>query len=228
MGVDRAVHAFDAIDGKRIWTFQRSGEALTLAQAGVIAAYKDTLLVGQGATLVGLDPTKGTVRWETAVTSPRGTNEVERLNDLVGPALRLGDLVCARAFQTAVGCVGVNNATLKWSRLAGGQQALGGDADLLAGADASDRITAWRTSTGDIAWTNETLLYRSLSAPVVVGRTVIFGDVEGQVHFLDRDTGQAVLRLPTDGSPVVAAPVLAGTTVIVATRNGGIFAFRPE
>ena len=228
MGVDRAVHAFDAIDGKRIWTFQRSGEALTLAQAGVIAAYKDTLLVGQGATLVGLDPTKGTVRWETAVTSPRGTNEVERLNDLVGPALRLGDLVCARAFQTAVGCVAANNATLKWSRLAGGQQALGGDADLLAGADASDRITAWRTATGDIAWTNETLLYRSLSAPVVVGRTVIFGDVEGQVHFLDRDSGQAVLRLPTDGSPVVAPPVLAGTTVIVATRNGGIFAFRPE
>jgi outer membrane protein assembly factor BamB len=228
MGVDRAVHAFDALDGKRLWTFQRNGEALTLAQAGVIGSYKDTLLVGQGATLVGLDPTKGTARWETSITSPRGTNEVERLNDLVGPALRLGDLICARAFQTAVGCVAANNATLKWSRLAGGQQALGGDAELLAGADASDRITAWRTASGDIAWTNETLLYRSLSAPLVVGRTVIFGDVEGQVHFLDRETGQAVLRLATDGSPITAPPVAVGTTVLVATRNGGIYAFRPE
>jgi outer membrane assembly lipoprotein YfgL len=228
MGVDRAVHAFDALDGKRIWTQQRTGEALTLAQAGVIAAYKDNLLVGQGANLVGLDPTTGSVRWEVALTSPRGTNEVERLNDLVGPALRLGDVFCARAFQTAVGCINASNATLKWSRLAGGQQDLGGDADMLVGADASDRITAWRSGTGDILWTNETMLYRNLSAPIVVGKTVIFGDVEGQVHFLDRDAGAAVLRLPTDGSPIVTSPVVSGTTVLVATRNGGIFAFRPE
>jgi len=184
--------------------------------------------VGQGAVLVGLDPTTGAVRWESALTSPRGTNEVERLNDLVGPALRLGDVFCARAFQTAVGCIAANNATLKWSRLAGGQQAVGGDADLLVGADASDRITAWRSASGDIVWTNETMLYRGLSAPILVGKTVIFGDVEGQVHFLDRETGQAVLRLPTDGSPIAAPPVLSGTTVLVATRNGGIFAFRPE
>ena len=228
VGVDRAVHAFDAQDGKRLWTFQRSGEALTLAQAAVITSYKDTLLVGQGATLVGLDPTKGTVRWETAITSPRGTNEVERLNDLVGPALRLGDVVCARAFQTAVGCIAANNATLKWSRLVGGQQAIGGDTDLLAGADASDRITAWRSATGDIAWTNESLLYRNLSAPLVLARAVIFGDVEGQIHFLDRASGQPLLRLATDGSPITAPPVASGSTVLVATRNGGVFAFRTE
>jgi len=27
---------------------------------------------------------------------------------------------------------------------------------------------------------------------------------------------------------VVAQPVLAGTTMLVVTRNGGLFAFRPE
>ena len=228
MGVDRAVHAFDALDGRRIWTYQRAGEALTLAQAGVLTSYKDTLVVGQGAALVGLDPTTGSLRWETAITSPRGTNEVERLNDLVGPALRLGDLICARAFQTAVGCVAANNATLRWSRLAGGQRAVGGDAELMFGADASDRITAWRTASGDTAWSNETLLYRGLSAPVSVGRAVVFGDAEGQLHFLDRSTGEALLRQPTDGSAVMGAPVAVGNTVLVATRNGGIFAFRSE
>ena len=228
MGVDRAVHAFDALDGRRLWSFQRSGEALTLAQAGVLMAYKDTLVVGQGAALVGLDPTLGTVRWETAITSPRGTNEVERLNDLVGPALRMGDVICARAFQTAVGCVAANNATLLWSRLAGGQRAVGGDAELMFGADASDRITAWRLSNGETAWNNETLLYRGLSAPVSAGRSVVFGDIEGQLHFLDRSTGEALLRQPTDGSAVAYLQVVAGKTVLAATRNGGIFAFRLE
>jgi outer membrane protein assembly factor BamB len=228
MGVDRVVHAFDVLDGRRLWTYRRTGEPLTLAQPAAMGVYKDTLLVGQGASLVGLDPLRGTLRWDVPVTSPRGTNEVERLNDLVAPMVRTGDMVCARAFQTAVGCVAVNTTSLRWSRLGGGQQGLGGDADLLFGADASDRITAWRTASGDTAWTNERLLYRGLSAPVSSGRAVVFGDSEGQVHFLSREDGKTLLRLPTDGSAVVATPALSGTTVLVVTRNGGLFAFRPE
>ena len=231
IGVDRVVHAFDAIDGRRLWTFQRAGEALTLAQPGVLAAYKNTLVAGVGAVMLGLDPTTGSVRWELAITSPRGTNEVERLNDLVGPMLRLGDNLCARAFQTAVGCVtvaGTDRATLRWSRNAGGQQAVGGDADFVFGGDASDRLSAWRSTNGELAWTNERLLYRGLSAPLSFGKTVMFGDSEGQVHLLDREDGKTLLRLPTDGSPVVAQPVLAGTTALVVTRNGGLFAFRSE
>jgi outer membrane assembly lipoprotein YfgL len=231
VGVDRVVHAFDALDGRRLWTFQRTAEPLTLAQPGVLAAYKNTLVAGVGAVMLGLDPTTGSVRWELPVTSPRGTNEVERLNDLVGPVLRVGDTLCARAFQTAVGCVaisGPDRASLRWSRVVGGQQAVGGDADYVFGADASDRLSAWRSGAGELAWTNERLLYRGLSAPLSAGKTVMFGDIEGQVHFLGRDDGKTLLRLPTDGSPVVAQPVLSGSTMLVVTRNGGLFAFRPE
>ena len=231
MGVDRIVHAFDALDGRRLWKLERTGEALTLAQPGVLAAFKNTLIAGVGAVMLGLDPTTGSVRWEVPVTSPRGTNEVERLNDLVGPVLRVGDSLCARAFQTAVGCVavsGADRATLRWSRIAGGQQAVGGDADYLFGADASDRLSAWKAGAGELVWTNERLLYRALSAPLSAGKTVMFGDLEGQVHFLGRDDGKTLLRLPTDGSPVVVQPVLSGSTMLVVTRNGGLFAFRPE
>lgn len=235
VGVDRVVHAFDVLDGRRLWTFQRPSEALTLAQPGVLSAYKNTLVAGIGAVMLGLDPTTGSVRWEVAVTSPRGTNEVERLNDLVGPLLRVGDSLCARAFQTAVGCVtltgggsAAERAAVRWSRNAGGQQALGGDTDFVFGADATDRVSAWRASGGELVWTQERLLYRGLSAPLSAGKTVMLGDFEGQVHFLSRTDGSTLLRLPTDGSPVAAQPVLSGSTVLVVTRNGGLFAFRPE
>jgi outer membrane protein assembly factor BamB len=228
MGVDRAVHAFDALDGRRLWTLQRPGEALTLSQPGVLAAYKDTLVAGQGALLTGVDPLRGTVRWELPMAAPRGTNEVERLADLVGPLLRVGNLFCARAFQAAVACADLDKPAVRWTRNAGGTQGVGGDADYVFGADATDRVTAWRMAGGETAWTQERLLYRGLSAPLSLGRAVVFGDVEGQLHFLARDTGQTLLRLPTDGSAVIGAPLLAGTTMLVATRNGGLFAFRPE
>lgn len=228
MTVDRVVHAFDALDGRRLWELRRPGDALTLAQAGVLTSFQDTLVVGQGARMAGVDSLKGTVLWEASVANPRGTNEVERLADLVAPSVRTGDLVCARAFQSAVGCVSADRGTALWSRNVGGTQGVGGDAQLIVAADGSDRITAWATRNGDVQWTAEQFMHRKLSAPLVQGPTIVFGDFEGQLHFISRENGKTQLRLPTDGSPIVGAPVLSGTTLLVATRNGGLFAFRPE
>ncbi|UUX97025.1 outer membrane protein assembly factor BamB [Aquabacterium sp. J223] len=227
VGVDRVVHAFDALDGRRLWTFQRPTDALTLSQPGVLAAWQDTLLVGQGPRLVGLDPLRGSVRWEVPMASPRGTNEVERLADLVGPPVRLGDVFCARAFQSAVGCARADRGTLGWSRNVGGVQAIGGDEQLLFGADGSDRLSAWRTGSGEVAWTAERLLHRRLSAPVALPRAVAVGDFEGQLHLLSRDGGQTLQRLATDGTQVVHLARHSGGLLVV-TRGGGLFSFAAE
>ena len=226
MGVDRAVHAFDAIDGRRLWTLQRPGDALTLAQPSVLSFYRNTLLVGQGPRLAGVDPLRGTVLWEVPMATPRGSNEVERLADLVGPPLRMGERVCMRAFQSSVACADAARGAVVWSRSVGGANAVGGDTERIVGADASDRITAWRAATGDVVWSSEKLLYRGLSGAAVVGSTVVFGDAEGWLHFLNAATGEPQLRLPTDGKAVVGVPVLAGTTLLVTTQSGGLYAFR--
>jgi outer membrane protein assembly factor BamB len=168
------------------------------------------------------------VRWEASVANPRGTNEVERLSDLLGPVVRTGEVLCARAFQSAVGCVNAERGVALWTRNVGGVDAIGGDADAIYGADGSDRISAWKTATGDVIWTAEQFLHRDLSGPLVLGKSVLFGDFEGQVHFLSRETGKTQLRIATDGSPIVGRPVVAGSTVLVVTRNGGLYALRAE
>jgi len=224
--VDRQVLAYDAIDGRKLWELRRPGEPLTLNQSGVIGAYKDTLVVGQGPRLAGVDPLNGQLRWEASVANPRGTNEVERLADLVGPLARSGDMLCARAFQVAVGCVNGERGTAIWSRNNSGQVGVSADGDLLLGADASDRITAWKTANGDVAWSADQLQGRKLSAPLLTARQAVFGDGEGYVHVLSRETGKTQARLETDGSAVVAAPRLVGELIIVVTAKGGVFGLK--
>jgi outer membrane protein assembly factor BamB len=228
LAIDRSIQAFDAIDGRKLWSQQRPGDPLTLLQPGVLVAWKDTLVAGQGPRLAGFDPLRGALRWESAVASPRGTNEVERLADLVGPPTRVGNVICARAFQAAVGCVDAERGTLNWNRPVGGSEGVTADEQFVFAADASDRIQAWKLAGGEAVWNSERLLYRGLSTPLVVGRTVVFGDETGLLHFLDRVDGRTLLRLPTDGRPIVAGPIRVGVTLIAVTKGGGVFAFRPE
>jgi outer membrane protein assembly factor BamB len=228
LGVDRSVQAFDALDGKKLWVYARPGDALTLSQAGVLTSYQDTLLFGLGARLTALDPIKGTVRWEVPVAAPRGTNEVERLADPVGPAARVGSVYCIRAFQNGIGCIDAERVTALWSINVGGSQSLGADQDYVFSGDASDRLSARRRANGESVWLSDKFQNRKLSGMLSIGKVVVFGDLEGYVHFLDRDTGAPLLRLPTDGSRIVGAPVRAGNTLAVTTRDGAVYAFRPE
>jgi hypothetical protein len=77
-------------------------------------------------------------------------------------------------------------------------------------------------------WTAEQLRFRGLSGPVLAGRAVVAGDENGLLHFLSRVDGSPLHRLSTDGSAVVGAPMLVGANLIVVTRRGGVFAYRPE
>lgn len=228
LGADRSVTAFDGQTGRRIWGQQRVGEPLVLRQAGVMLAVGDTLVVGLSGKLVGMNPLNGSMRWEAPVASPRGTNDVERLVDLVAPVSRQGSVVCARAFQASVACVDTLRGEVLWSKPAAGSVGLQGDEGLVFGVESDSTLIAWKRADGERAWTQEQLRYRNLTAPVVAGRALVVGDGGGLLHFLSREDGSALTRASTDGSAIVVTPVLAGTTLVAVTRNGGVFGFRPE
>lgn len=224
-GVDRAVVAFDVIDGRKLWLYQRQSDPLALTQPGILQPVRNTLWVGVGPRIVALDPVRGLVKQDLIVASPRGGNEVERLADLVGPAARSADVLCVRSFQTAVGCVDTAQSTVIWSKTQAGTQGLALDEELVYGVDVNDRVVAWRRNSGEVAWRAEQMLYRSLSAPAVVAGKVAVGDFEGYVHLLSRQDGRTVARFPTDGSGIASPMVVVGSNLLVLTRDGGLFAY---
>lgn len=228
LAADRSVSAFDGATGRKLWTQQRPGEPLVLRQGGVLQAVGNTLVAGLGGRLTGLNPDNGSVRWELPIAIPRGVNDIERLVDLVGPASRLQQTVCVRAFQASVGCVNAERGSLLWSRPADGSQGLDGDERLVFGVESDGRVMAWQRADGERAWTSDELRYRGLTAPHVVGRSIAVGDASGFVHLLSRQDGSLLNRLTTDGSAIVAPPVLVGDTLVVVTRKGNIFGFQPQ
>ena len=228
LGADRSLTALDGGNGAKLWSLQRPAEPLVLRQAGVLLPVGNTLVAGLAGRLVGVDPDDGRVLWEAPIASARGTNDVERLVDLVAGDGREGPVICARAFQTAVGCVDTTQGSLRWSKPANGATGLASDDKNLYGAEADGTVMAWNAATGERAWQTERLKWRELTGPLVLGRSVVLGDGTGLVHLLSRQDGSALDRLTTDGSGIAATPVAAGNTLVVVTRAGGVYAYRPD
>ena len=98
----------------------------------------------------------------------------------------------------------------------------------MCGAESDGRVFAWRADNGGRAWESDRLQWRYLTTPLVLGRSVVVGDETGLVHFLSREDGSPLTRVSTDSSGIAVAPVLAGNTLVVVTRNGGVYGFRPD
>jgi outer membrane protein assembly factor BamB len=228
LGGDRSVSAFDGRTGRKLWTQTRPGEPLVLRHAGVMLAVGNTLVVGLSGRLAGLDPLTGRAVWEAPIATPRGINDVERLVDLVGTVSRVGESVCARAFQAAVGCVDTSRGMVVWTKAANGSEGLTGDGTTIFGTEEDGRVMAWQRANGERAWQSDRLRYRTLTAPLLLGRSVVIGDDTGIVHMLSRQDGSPLNRFTPDGSAIMAAPVVAGNTLVVLTRNGGVYGYVPE
>jgi outer membrane assembly lipoprotein YfgL len=228
LGADRAISAFELADGKKLWSQKKSSEALTLRQSGVLLMVSDTLLSSSSGRLLGINPLDGNVRWTTPIATARGTNDIERLVDLVGGVSNVSDVVCARAYRVSVGCVNTSRGNLLWTKPAVGLEGVQGDARTLFGSEADGKVIAWNRVNGERLWQTDHLLNRSLSAPAVMDKAVAVGDSTGWVHFLSKTDGSPLNRLATDGSAMAAAPVVVGNTLMVVTRNGGVFAFAAE
>ena len=225
---DRTTMAFDAMTGRRLWQQQRSGDALVLGQAGLLLGVGDTLVAGVSGKLVGMNALNGVVKWESSLANSRGTNEVERLVDVVAGYSRVGDQVCARAFQYAVACVDAAAGRGSWSKPANGNTGIAGNFDILIGTEADGKVASWRRFDGERLWTSERLRFRVLSAPLLLGRAVVIGDDSGILHFLSKDDGSPLNRIQLDSSGISVTPVLAQQALVVVTRNGNVLGFRPE
>ncbi len=226
LSADRSIWAFDAMSGRVLWSQARPGEPLVLRQMGVLLPVGDTLVAGQGGRLVGLQPLSGAVLWEVSIGTSRGTNDMERLVDLVGPASRAGSVVCARAFQAQIGCVDTRNAAVLWTRRSVGDQGLSGNDQVVVATDSNGILVASNRINGEKIWESDRLRYRQLTAPLVSGQFTAVGDSAGQLYFFSQKDGSLVHRAASDGSGWAIHPTASRDQIITITRKGLVQAWK--
>lgn len=223
---DSRVFAFGAVDGKRRWVFQRAAASLIVrSPAGVSMGDRLAYAGFSGGKLVAISLSNGAMRWEATVAVPKGSTELERVADIMGNPVVQGREVCAAAFQGRVACYDAQNGSQQWARDMSTLTGVSFDARYAFVTDDKSAVQALDRTNGRSVWKQDKLANRRLSLPMPVDNEVVAGDLQGYVHFLSREGGAFVARLPTDGSAVLAAPLrLPNGGVVMQTRNGGLYA----
>lgn len=227
---DGRVFGLDSASGKRRWVYQRTLPALLVRSHAGVAIHRGGVFAGfPGGRLTALSLTTGNVGWEAIVAVPRGTTELERVADITSIPVVDDRQACAVAFQGRVACFDAQSGTSIWARDVSSIAGMATDGRNLYITDDQNAVVALDRASGASLWKQDRLFGRGVSGPLALGRYVVVGDFEGYVHFLSREDGSFTARIATDGSPVISPPVaLDMTSLVVQTRNGGVFAISAQ
>jgi outer membrane protein assembly factor BamB len=223
---DGRIYGLDSLDGKRRWVYQRSTPALSLRSHSGVVLERGAIFAGfPGGRLVALAASTGNLGWDSVVALPRGATELERVADVIGLPAVDGDRVCAVAYQGRVACFDAQSGTTIWARDMSSVSGLDADHRGAYITDDKNAVVALDKANGGSLWRQDKLFGRGVGAPLAFGRFVVVGDYEGFVHFLSREDGSFAARVATDGSAIGAPPIALDTSsIVVQTRNGGVFA----
>ncbi|MBC3886020.1 outer membrane protein assembly factor BamB [Undibacterium sp. FT31W] len=227
--IDNKISAYSVASGVRKWSAERPLPPLTLrAVPGMVVAGDQVIVALPGGRMSALSMANGSLRWEAVVGEPKGSTELERVADVSGLPVVVGNDVCATSYQGRVGCFDLQTGAARWAKKLSSEVGVGGDERFVFAADVNGGINAYSRNGGGSVWKNDKLSYRKLSAPVSFGRAVAVGDLAGYVHFLSREDGSFIGRIATDGSQILAAPVVAGSNLIIQTKSGLVVALATE
>lgn len=221
---DNRVYGFDSETGKRRWQVQRQSPALVLRQTNSSAIDAGSVYTGlPGGRLMAISLKTGAVRWEGAVSLPKGANEIERIADVVGTPLLSGKELCAVSYQGKLTCFDAASGRALWARDVASQSGLEIDNRIVSVVDEGGIVQAFSRS-GTTLWKQSALAKRTLTAPISVDGYLMVGDEDGFIYILSRDSGEIVGRVLTDGSALLPMPCAADKLAVFQTSRGGIFA----
>ena len=225
--VDGRLHGLDTHTGKSLWSVEQQVPRLSLRGTAIPVVAKEAAISGfDNGKVMAVSLITGDTIWDTALASPHGRTELDRLVDIDSAVRVVGDNVFAAGFQGRTAMLALDSGQLWWSHDMSSYRGLAVDGDNLYVTQSDGIVVALRQRDGAELWRNDKLKLRGLSTPIVTGTAVAIADFQGYIHWLDKGTGALVAREHISKQRVSNPPAGAGDTIVVLTDGGTLAAYR--
>ncbi|MCF9046796.1 outer membrane protein assembly factor BamB [Acinetobacter nectaris] len=219
---DGNVYAHDVSSGQQLWTYRLPTVALSLrGQAAPTQLDPNTVLIGTAnAYVYGIDVVSGMPRLQRRVAVAEGSTDVQRLNDIDGDPVMMGQFMVTTSYQGQVTVTDLQQQQVVWSDNASSNKRPEVTQDAVYITTMDGKIIAYGLLTGEKLWENDQLLHRNLSNPVLLGSDLVVGDFDGALSLLDPSTGKIIGRSMTKGD--VTSLRVVDNQLYVSTQKGAL------
>jgi len=225
--VDGRLHGFDAGSGKELWSVEQQVPRLSLRGTAVPVIAKEIAVSGfDNGKVMAVSLMTGDTVWDTALATPHGRTELDRLVDVDSAVSIIGDNVFATGFQGRTAMIALDSGQIWWAHDMSSYRGLAADGENLYVTESDGNVVALRQRDGSEIWRNDKLKRRGLSTPAVTDTAIAVADYQGYLHWLDKQTGELVARERIAKFRVSNPPIAIKDTVVVLTDSGKLAAYR--
>ena len=224
--IDGKIFALDAIDGKHLWIYDRSVPTLSLRGTSTPVITNGLVITGfDGGRLAVIELKTGKLVWEKKVALSRGKNELERMVDIDAQPLVIEKIIYVTTFQANVSALSLETGQILWQREISSHSELSADEKSIFVTEDNGSVWALNRFTGASVWKQEKLANRQVTGPAILGDKVIVCDVEGYMHWLDKETGDFAVRTRIGDDPILTQPINSNDILFVYSNSGALSAY---
>lgn len=227
--VDGRLRGLSAEDGRELWMVEQRPPRLTLRGTSAPTVAGNVVVTGFDTGRIGAYSLQdGEAQWENVIAVGRGRTEIERLADVDATPQVIGQDLYAVSYGGRLANLAVESGQIMWTAEMSSYNGLSLDWTSVYVAEADGVVVALNRSSGTELWRQDALRMRRLTAPTPMGQSVVVGDFEGWLHWLDAFTGTLQARFRVGKAAIVTAPVRGGELLVVQDEDDRVYALRAE
>ena len=224
--VDGRLRGYSAIDGRELWSVEQSVPALTMRGNTAPAISEGVVVTGfDNGRLSSYELDSGDPMWEIIVAVPSGRTELERLIDVSAGLKVVGGDVFAVGYHGRALAISLQNGLIIWQQEISSYSGLGVDLNSVYITDEYSEVVALDKDIGTPRWRQDGLRLRDVTAPSPYGNTIVVGDFEGYLHWLDPSDGSFIARERLANRPIYGTPLVVGANLFAQAEDGTLSAY---
>ena len=219
---DGFLHGLSLQSGQSIWQFATQVPAIS-----VRGSAKPTLLDNDTALLATADGRihavsidSGIPLWSRRIGLGVGSSEIERMSDVDAMPVVDNNQLFAISYSGQLIGVDLSSRQIMFVNEAASIRSLALTSNLVIATTLEGDIRAYNRNTGALVWQSDTLAYRQLTNPVMIGNYLAIGDLEGIVHIFDMNSGEIVSRVQTKGA--LTSLQVSGNLLMTQSTSGQV------
>ena len=219
------LQALDENSGAVKWTVNLDMPALSLrGESAPAVAYGAAIVGGDNGRVSAVLMQQGQMIWQQRISQATGSTEIDRLSDVDTTPVIVNGVVYALAYNGNLTALDLRSGQIMWKRELGSVNDFIVDGNRIYIVDQNDRLLALTTDGGVTLWTQSDLLHRLLTSPALYNGSLVVGDAEGYMHWINPEDGRFVAQQKVDSAGFLTDPVVADGKLLIQAKDGTVYA----